>query len=189
MATAAREERQGRQETRQESLAQRTKSIVSCATATACAQAFGREEWVFVIRFPSDESLGFIIASLCSLTRTPELGRYGADSTVETVGLDMSALPGLTPESPPRQRKAGWATHFKIDSGIESAGWPPRGSPAGTTDEFVVRARASRKSAGPGGLADSIYPLSQRSTNPIETLGYLLPSREAGLYRRERRGC
>ena len=45
----------------------------------ACAQAFGREEWVFVIRFPSDESLG----------------------------LDMSALPGLTPKIPTPPTKGG----------------------------------------------------------------------------------
>src|SRR5271157_238332 len=29
----------------------------------ACAQAFGRKEWVLVVRFPSDESLGFLVPS------------------------------------------------------------------------------------------------------------------------------
>jgi hypothetical protein len=30
-------------------------------SACGLRQAFGREEWVFVVRFPSDESLGFLL--------------------------------------------------------------------------------------------------------------------------------
>jgi len=32
-------------------------------SACSCAQAFGRTEGDFVIRFPSDESLGFLLPS------------------------------------------------------------------------------------------------------------------------------
>ena len=52
---------------------------------TACAHAFGREEWDFTTRFPSDESLG----------------------------LDMSALPGLTPRIPTPPTEGGMSHSFQ----------------------------------------------------------------------------
>jgi len=52
---------------------------LSALRPTACAQASGRMEWVLAIRFPSDESLG----------------------------LDMSALPGLAPRIPTPPTEGG----------------------------------------------------------------------------------
>jgi hypothetical protein len=53
MATPLREERHSTQETRQESLATTDEKHSLVRFACGSAQAFGKEEWDFVIRFPS----------------------------------------------------------------------------------------------------------------------------------------
>src|ERR1017187_7993036 len=87
--------------------------------------------------------------------------------TVETVGLDMSALPGLTPRIPTPQRKAGWATHFKIDSGLRAPGGLP----------VTARAEALGEECRPcrdSGLFIARFPT-------VETVGLALSSHNVGL--------
>ena len=102
MATAAREERHGRQETRQESLATTDEKhcFVRFGRYAPSAQAFGRVEWVFVMRFPSPP---------------------------RRAGLRYVGLAGLTPRIPTPPTEGGMGHPFQDSFGIESAGRATRG--------------------------------------------------------------